>query len=321
MTTSGEKVKSAVALNPIEAGGGVACRSMRLPEISLQRFRLVVWAAFGSLYAIVVTGSLVRLTGSGLGCSDWPNCNSTKFVDISTGHAAIEQINRLFTGVVAASVILAVSCSVFLKPRSRRITRNAAVLVVGVLVQVVLGAYVVITGLNPWSNMAHFLVSIILVSAAFVLVKRVELLVEPLESFEMRDKPLRWVLIIVTSAVVFLGTVVTGAGPHSGAEDATRLAISVRSATQMHSIAVWVMVFVVVLVTMRARKHPSQWRSEGTNMTRLVAALCAQGFIGYVQYFAGVPALLVAVHVALSVIVWLCAFAVFLPASTLLVLD
>lgn len=295
--------------------------SMRRPQISLQRFRLVVWTAFGSLYAIVVTGSLVRLTGSGLGCSDWPNCNSTKFVDISTGHAAIEQINRLFTGVVAASVILAVSSSILLNPRSRRITANAALLVVGVLVQVVLGAYVVLTGLNPWSNMAHFLVSILLVSAAFVLVKRVEFMIEPRELRVIRDKGLRWVLIAVTSAVVFLGTVVTGAGPHSGSVEATRLGISVKRATQMHSISVWIMVFVAVVLTMRARKNAAQWNVEGPILMRLVAALSAQGFIGYVQYFAGVPAPLVAVHVALSIIVWLCAFAVFLPASTLLVLD
>jgi cytochrome c oxidase assembly protein subunit 15 len=289
--------------------------------MSLQKFRLVAWAAFGSLYAIVVTGSLVRLTGSGLGCSDWPNCNSTKFVDVSTGHAAIEQINRLFTGVVAASVIVAVSCSVLLRPRSRRITANAGLLVIGVLVQVVLGAYVVITGLNPWSNMAHFLVSIVLVSAAFVLVKRVELLIEPLSPHEIRDKPLRWTLITVTAVVVFLGTVVTGAGPHSGAEQATRLGISVKHATQMHSVSVWIMVLVAVLVAVRARKNAEQWSSEGPKMLRLLSALLAQGFIGYVQYFAGVPAPLVAVHVALSVIVWLCAFVVFLPASTLLVLD
>ena len=294
---------------------------MRLPEMSLQKFRLVAWAAFGSLYAIVVTGSLVRLTGSGLGCSDWPNCNSTKFVDVSTGHAAIEQINRLFTGVVAAAVIVAVSCSILLRPRSRRITANAGLLVFGVLVQVVLGAYVVITGLNPWSNMAHFLVSIVLVSAAFVLVKRVELLIEPLSPHEIRDKPLRWTLITVTAVVVFLGTVVTGAGPHSGAEQATRLGISVKHATQMHSVSVWIMVLVAVLVAVRARKNAAQWSSEGPKMLRLLSALLAQGFIGYVQYFAGVPAPLVAVHVALSVIVWLCAFAVFLPASTLLVLD
>ena len=295
--------------------------SMSRPEISLQRFRMVAWVAFGSLYAIIITGSLVRLTGSGLGCSDWPNCNETKFVDISTGHAAIEQINRLFTGVVAAAVIVAVSTSVLLRPRSRKITANAAVLVVGVLVQVVLGAYVVLTGLNPWSNMAHFLVSIALVSAAYVLVRRVEVLINPPDADEIRDKPLRWVLFSMTCAVLFLGTVVTGAGPHSGTEQATRLGISVKRATQMHSISVWVMVLVALVLTLRARKSPARWSREGTMMMRLMAALCAQGFIGYVQYFAGVPAPLVAVHVALSVIVWLCAFEVFLPASTLLVLD
>ena len=295
--------------------------SMSRPEISLQRFRLVAWVAFGSLYAIIITGSLVRLTGSGLGCSDWPNCNETKFVDISTGHAAIEQINRLFTGVVAAAVIVAVSTSVLLRPRSRKITANAAVLVFGVLVQVVLGAYVVLTGLNPWSNMAHFLVSIALVSAAYVLVRRVEVLINPPDADEIRDKPLRWVLFSMTCAVLFLGTVVTGAGPHSGTEQATRLGISVKRATQMHSISVWVMVLVALVLTLRARKSPARWSREGTMMMRLMAALCAQGFIGYVQYFAGVPAPLVAVHVALSVIVWLCAFEVFLPASTLLVLD
>ena len=295
--------------------------SMSRPEISLQRFRLVAWVAFGSLYAIIITGSLVRLTGSGLGCSDWPNCNETKFVDISTGHAAIEQINRLFTGVVAAAVIVAVSTSVLLRSRSRKITANAAVLVVGVLVQVVLGAYVVLTGLNPWSNMAHFLVSIALVSAAYVLVKRVEVLINPRDACEFGDKPLRWVLFSMTCAVLFLGTVVTGAGPHSGAEQATRLGISVQRATQMHSISVWVLVFVALVLTLRAKKNAARWSREGTMMMRLMAALCAQGFIGYVQYFAGVPAPLVAVHVALSVIVWLCAFEVFLPASTLLVLD
>ena len=295
--------------------------SMSRPEISLQRFRLVAWVAFGSLYAIIITGSLVRLTGSGLGCSDWPNCNETKFVDISTGHAAIEQINRLFTGVVAVAVIVAVSTSVLLRPRLRKITANAAVLVFGVLVQVVLGAYVVLTGLNPWSNMAHFLVSIALVSAAYVLVRRVEVLINPPDADEIRDKPLRWVLFLMTCAVLFLGTVVTGAGPHSGAEQATRLGISVQRATQMHSISVWVLVFVALVLTLRARKSAARWSREGTKMMRLMAALCAQGFIGYVQYFAGVPAPLVAVHVALSVIVWLCAFEVFLPASTLLVLD
>jgi cytochrome c oxidase assembly protein subunit 15 len=294
---------------------------MRRPAISLQNFRLITWIAFGSLYAIVVTGSLVRLTGSGLGCSDWPNCNSTKFVDVSSGHAAIEQVNRLFTGVVAASVILAVSMSLLLEPKSKRITRNAGILVVGVLVQVVLGAYVVLTGLNPWSNMAHFLVSIFLVSAAFVLTQRVHLLITRPIQRSSEDNPLRWVLLFVGCFVLFLGTVVTGAGPHSGSEKVTRIAISVKHATQMHSLAVWLLILATVLLALRARKNASRWQLEGAALTRLLAALCAQGFIGYVQYFAGVPAPLVAVHVALSVIVWLCVLAVFLPASTLIVLD
>jgi heme a synthase len=294
---------------------------MRKPEISPQRFRKVVWLAFGSLYAIIVSGSLVRLTGSGLGCSDWPNCNETKFVDISSGHAAIEQINRLFTGVVAASVMLAVSASVFLQPHVRRITANAGILVFGVLVQIVLGAYVVLTGLNPWSNMAHFLVSIFLVSSAFLLIKRVELLINPQEPHQCVDTRLRVLLFMSACVVMFLGTVVTGAGPHSGAEQVTRLGISVRLATQMHSTSVWLLVLLAVVLAVRARKNAARWEVEGPSMLRLLAAISAQGFIGYVQYFAGVPAPLVAIHIALSVVVWLCAFAVFLPASTLLVLD
>jgi len=294
---------------------------MRRPEISAVRFRKAVWIAFGSLYAIIVTGSLVRLTGSGLGCSDWPNCNETKFVDVSSGHAAIEQINRLFTGFVAASVILAVSASLFLNPRVRRITANAGILVFGVLVQVILGAYVVLTGLNPWSNMAHFLVSIFLVSSAFLLIKRVELLINPHLGGDCADKRLRYMLFASACLVMFLGTVVTGAGPHSGAEQVTRLGIEVRFATQLHSVSVWVLIGLAVVLAVRARKIASRWESEGPAILRLLAAICAQGFIGYVQYFAGVPAPLVAIHIALSVVVWLCVFAVFLPASTLLVLD
>lgn len=305
----------------LRSGEGGSVAAMRKPEISPQRFRKVVWLAFGSLYAIIVSGSLVRLTGSGLGCSDWPNCNETKFVDISSGHAAIEQINRLFTGVVAASVILAVSASVFLQPHVRRITANAGILVFGVLVQIVLGAYVVLTGLNPWSNMAHFLVSIFLVSSAFLLIKRVELLINPQEPHQCADTRLRVLLFMSACVVMFLGTVVTGAGPHSGAEQVTRLGISVRLATQMHSTSVWLLVLLAVVLAVRARKNAARWEVEGPSMLRLLAAISAQGFIGYVQYFAGVPAPLVAIHIALSVVVWLCAFAIFLPASTLHVLD
>jgi cytochrome c oxidase assembly protein subunit 15 len=169
--------------------------------------------------------------------------------------------------------------------------------------------------------MAHFLVSIFLVSSAFLLVKRVELLINPQEPHQCADTRLRVLLFMSACVVMFLGTVVTGAGPHSGAEQVTRLGISVRLATQMHSTSVWLLVLLAVVLAVRARKNVARWEVEGPSMLRLLAAISAQGFIGYVQYFAGVPAPLVAIHIALSVVVWLCVFAIFLPASTLRVLD
>lgn len=285
------------------------------------RYRRVARTSFVALYAIIVTGSLVRLTGSGLGCSDWPKCNDEKFVDVSTGHAAIEQINRLFTGFVAFSVVLAVSAALAMQPRRIRLIRNALFLVVGVLAQVVLGAYVVLTGLNPWSNMAHFLVSVVLVTSAFVLVKRVDGLIHGVHPVSHHDVVLRRVIAGCISLAVLMGTIVTGAGPHSGAELVTRINISVRFATQLHSGAVWFSILLVTLYIVRVRRSTTRWATEGPAAMRLIGLLMLQGFIGYVQYFAGVPAQLVAIHVALSVAVFLAAFSIFLPTSTLSVLD
>ena len=300
---------------------GSNLHSMAVSWMSAKRYQQVARTAFFALYTIIVTGSLVRLTGSGLGCSDWPNCNNEKFVDVSSGHAAIEQVNRLFTGFVALSVVVAVSGALVMRPRIARLVRNALLLVVGVLAQVILGAYVVLTGLNPWSNMAHFLVSVLLVSSAFVLLKRVETLMHGPKSTSHHDVWLRRLILVAMSLAVLLGTVVTGAGPHSGSELATRLDISVRFATQIHSLAVWLTVLLSVVYAIRVRRSSSRWIEEGPAVMRLIGLLLVQGFIGYVQYFAGVPAQLVAVHVGLSVAVFLAAFSVFLPTSTLAVLD
>ncbi|MFM2114194.1 MAG: hypothetical protein RL643_1153, partial [Actinomycetota bacterium] len=117
------------------------------PGLSISRYSVIAWIAFASLYIIIVTGSLVRLTGSGLGCVDWPACNEERFVDVSSPHAAIEQLNRLFTGVVALSVIAAALAALAVRPRNQRLVRLAMLLVLGVLGQVVLGGIVVLTGL------------------------------------------------------------------------------------------------------------------------------------------------------------------------------
>jgi heme a synthase len=294
---------------------------VRRPQVSVNAYERAVWLALGALIVIIISGSLVRLTGSGLGCSDWPNCNNTRFIDVSSGHAAIEQINRLFTGVVALSVAGAVALSLLLAKPVRKITNNAILLVIGVIAQVIIGAYVVLTGLNPWTNMVHFLVSFMLVTAAVVLLNRTRTLSSGVPPIDRQDVALKKALFSSAMISVVLGTVVTGSGPHSGSEAVTRLDISVRFATQLHSIAVWITVAISVLLAIRARRSVERWGTEGARIQFLLFSLVSQGFIGYVQYFAGVPAHLVAIHIAGSVMVWLAVLAVFLPTTRLNVLD
>src|SRR4051794_33411196 len=166
---------------------------------------------------IVVTGAAVRLTGSGLGCDDWPRCNDQQLVDVSSTHAAIEQINRLFTGLVALAVILAVLGSLLRRPRRRDLTWLSLGLVAGVIGQIVLGGITVLVDLNPFAVASHMLLSQAIVACAVVLVRRAG---EP----DGRRRPvvstttrrLTWALTMVTGAAIVAGTVVTGAGPHAG---------------------------------------------------------------------------------------------------------
>ena len=266
-----------------------------------------------SLFAIIITGSLVRLTGSGLGCADWPQCSRTKFVDVSTGHAAIEQINRLFTGVVSAAVIAAVLGSIFVTPRRKTLIWLSSGLVAGVLAQVGLGAVVVLTGLNPWSNMAHFLVSLALVTTAVFLVEHAgatrvtgdfALSVQTLPTRRITKRFADLILGFCGLAIV-LGTLVTGAGPHAGDENAIRLTFDLRSITRIHSASVLLCVAVTLIFVTQIRKNSSEWMRLKARLEIFLFVAVAQGGVGYLQYFSDVPAQLVAVHVALAVAVWI----------------
>lgn len=268
--------------------------------LSPRAFRRVARFAQGALIGIVLTGSWVRLTGSGLGCSDWPECNTERFVDVSSWHAAIEQVNRLLTGVVAGSVVVAVLASFFVRPLPRHARWLASSLVVGVLVQVVIGAYVVWTGLNPWSNMAHFLVSAVLIVLATVLVdvaRPTEKPSRPAQHFGL----LAGLFAVTTSIAIITGTIVTGSGPHAGDEDAIRLGFEIRQVVRIHSATVWVAIAVLVLIAVTVSRR--RVSALFTPVSMAVAAFAAQGFIGYLQYFAGIPAFLVALHIVGSVAV------------------
>ena len=269
-------------------------------SLSPRAFRRCVRFAQGALIGIVLTGSWVRLTGSGLGCSDWPECNAERFVDVSSWHAAIEQINRLVTGVVAASVVVAVLASFLVQPVPRYARALAASLVVGVLVQVVIGAYVVWTGLNPWSNMVHFLVSAVLVVLATLLVR---LSGEPTapQAQDWNSKRYGILFGVATAVAVVTGTVVTGSGPHAGDENAIRLGFAIRDVVRVHGAAVWTALAIILVIAVLARRHGA--KALYGSVSLVIGAFLAQGFVGYVQYFAGIPAALVALHIAGSVLV------------------
>ena len=272
--------------------------------VSPRRFVTIARAALGSLVAIVVTGSLVRLTGSGLGCDDWPACNERKFVDVTTGHAAIEQVNRLFTGVVAAAVIVAVLASFFVIPRRRVVRWLAAGQVVGVAAQVVIGGIVVLTGLNPWSNMVHFLVSVVLVTLGVLLVDEVRD-ARPDGSVGTTTSRLALGACLMAAVAMVLGTVVTATGPHAGDADAPRFELDLGSVVRLHSASVLACLVLLALLSLRLTRSPDERRVLGGPVQAMLSIGLLQGFVGYLQYFAGVPALLVAVHIALSMAFWM----------------
>lgn len=279
---------------------------MRRSGLRLETYLVVARVALVALVAIIITGSLVRLTGSGLGCVDWPACNEERFVDVSSGHAAIEQINRLFTGVVAAAVIAAVLCALAVRPRIRRLVWLSVGLVAGVLAQVVVGGIVVLTGLNPWSNMAHFLISVVLVSVAMVLIhetRHARANGGLMRSSLPRPALIAAVVGVLATIVMVLGTVVTATGPHAGDENAIRFALDLGSVVRLHSIAVWLFLGSIVASAVIARRF--RVREVVRAVEIAMAWTLAQGLVGYVQYFSGVPVFLVALHVAGSIFVWM----------------
>ncbi len=253
----------------------------------------------------------MRLTGSGLGCVDWPGCSQTKFVDVSTGHSAIEQINRLFTGVVSGAVAASALGAFLVVPRRRITIWLALCLVFGVLAQVLLGALVVLTGLNPWSNMAHFLVSMVLVSTAVLLVEQAKSQIQQsptsvtdLSQVSMRIA--RFVVVLCGSAII-AGTFVTGTGPHAGDEEAVRLGFDLRTITRVHSVFVLLCVGLTLYLFLRIKNRPNEWSRLGRPLEIFLGAAIAQGALGYLQYFSGVPTQMVALHVALAIAVWISA--------------
>jgi cytochrome c oxidase assembly protein subunit 15 len=281
--------------------------AVRLPRLSPRAYQRITLFALLALCFIIVTGAAVRLTGSGLGCSDWPKCEQNQFVAPLEYHAMIEFVNRLITGLVSIAVILAVLGALGRVPKRKDLVWWSVGLVVGVLAQIVLGGITVRTHLTPPIVMAHFLLSIVLVWNAVVLHERAGHDGSAgLPLVPARVRVLGRILVLASAVVLVAGTVVTGTGPHGGDEDVERLSLDIGEVVRFHSISAWVFLAIAVwtMVELRRTGTPAQ---VDRRAKVLVAAIVVQGGIGYLQYFTGVPPWIVLLHVAGSVVVWIAA--------------
>ena len=260
--------------------------------------------------AIVVTGALVRLTASGLGCPTWPDCSDGSLIPVARQaegfHKYIEFGNRMLTFALALIILAALIAAIRHRPRRKVLIGLAFLLFAGVAAQAVIGGITVLTGLNPLSVAAHFLVSAGLIAVSVALYERGN------ESFDGPKTTLvRKELSVVSRAlvalgfvIVVLGTVVTGSGPHSGDSNVVnRLPLDPRVVSWLHADVVLLFVGLTFALALGLRLTQASTVAQ-RRVFVLIAIVLLQGVIGYTQYFTGLPELLVAVHVVGACAVW-----------------
>ena len=264
--------------------------------------------------ALVVTGGAVRLTGSGLGCPTWPECTPGSYTPVphqaeEALHVWIEFANRLLTFVlvIAAVVVLAA----VLRTGRKDLRGLALGQFLGIFGQGVLGGITVLTDLHPLPVAGHLILSIILIAGATSL-RAQRFAPKVAETPAPLTKKIASVHVITSFAVIVLGTLVTGSGPHAGDEKARRFGFDIQTVAWIHADVV-----IFLLGTTFAF-----FVATGTSVTtkrRLkiftVIAL-AQGVIGYIQYFTGIPEVLVAAHLLGATLVWIAAWRVWLSVTT-----
>ena len=259
--------------------------------------------------ALVITGGAVRLTGSGLGCPTWPECVPGSYLPVEGQaegalHAWIEFGNRLLT---FALLIAAVATFITVLKSGRRDLRFLAVTqILGILGQGVLGGITVLTDLNPLAVASHLLLSILLISAATSLFTRRRHPEVRTNSTQMKISRISLMHIVLAYIAIAIGTLVTGSGPHAGDVDAPRLDFHISSIARIHSLSVWLLLLVTFFYF---RTSDLPYRAKRWLIIFTILAF-AQGAIGYIQYFLGVPELLVGFHLLGSVLVWIAAWRV-----------
>lgn len=287
----------------------------RLPTLTPERYHQIATAAFVLLTVIVFTGAAVRLTGSGLGCPDWPKCSAAdEPVPALDTHKLIEYGNRLFTGIVAASVIAASLLAFRRRPYRRDLMLLGMMLPLGVVGQVVLGGLTVLYDLRPGFVMGHFGLSMIIEIAAWALFWRSRPAFEDEQAAARPDRGVLWaarVLAPIGAVVVFAGTAATAAGPHaggSGTGDVVKRLYLKGSGTLDWAIRNHAIIAAILGLGVIGALAYSWWKGAGPPLLKalgtVVVLLVLQGVIGAVQYALELPAELVWVHVCVATATW-----------------
>jgi heme A synthase len=272
---------------------------------------------------IMSTGAAVRLSASGLGCPDWPQCSAADIVASKNAgqtllNTWIEFSNRLlnFPLVIIAGLIFIAAWRYRPDGKRRRdLVWLAAAQPLGVVAQAVLGGIVVLTNLNPAAVSLHFLLSASIVAAAVALHVRCNqdpgTSAAPSAAYVRRDlRLISAALVAVTGLMLAAGTVVTGTGPLAGHADAPRYKLPLEGVTQLHADIGWLLAGLAVALVIGLRLSGASPRAVRAGWIML-AALGSQGVIGYIQYFTHLPAGLVWVHVTGSVLVWIAVLRLF----------
>ena len=259
--------------------------------------------------ALVVTGGAVRLTGSGLGCPTWPECTPGSYTPVAHQaegqlHAWIEFGNRLLTFALVAASLAVLAHVLATKRKDLRLLAVGQLL--GILGQGVLGGITVLTDLHPLPVAGHLLLSIILIAGAASLYSRRELRAVKRENLEPLTKRLSLAHIALSFIVIILGTLVTGSGPHAGDEKARRFGFDIRTVAWLHADVVIALfgLTAAFYILVRSDKELSRKIAVFTGIA------LAQGAIGYIQYFTGIPEILVAAHLLGATLVWIAAWRV-----------
>jgi cytochrome c oxidase assembly protein subunit 15 len=252
---------------------------------------------------IVLTGGVVRLTASGLGCPTWPRCTDESFVPHGELglHGAIEFGNRLVTFLLAA-VAIATFVTAW-KYGRRSLVRLALVLGLGVPAQAVIGGITVLTDLTPWIVAFHLLVSMAMIQVAVILLRRLREGDAP--ALATVPSGTTWLVrstFVAGWVVLYLGTIVTGSGPHAGDLDAPRNGLDPAALSQLHTDAVFLLLGLTIGAVFALRAVGAPARAVRAAVVLLGVEL-AQGVVGFVQYFTGLPVVLVGLHLLGSALV------------------